>query len=138
MLLSNNGTPFAPCLRKFSVIITKSMFIHNGPMMFMTFYCCSVYFHLKTLAETWERLSLSIELQRNCFCSEKCVFVNIFCVLPELTKSVHFIIQNDVAINALAQKDNKYPHIIAVGENEKDISRYFISVDNQIIDVCSK
>lgn len=45
------------------------------------------------------------------------------------------LFQNDVAINALAKKDNKYPHIIAVGENEKDISRYFINVDRHLIDV---
>lgn len=30
----------------------------------------------------------------------------------------------------------KYPYVIAVGENEKEISRYYIDVEQHLMDVC--
>lgn len=77
MLLSKNGNPLGPYFRKFSAIITKSTFTHHGLKILIKFCCCYDYFLSKTRAETLERLSLSIELSKNCFCSEKYVFVRI-------------------------------------------------------------
>lgn len=39
-------------------------------------------------------------------------------------------------MNALQKKDYKHPYVIAVGENEKDISRYYIDVEQHLMDVC--
>lgn len=40
-------------------------------------------------------------------------------------------------MNDLREHDNKYPYIIAMGDDKKNISRFLIDVENHLFDVCS-
>lgn len=50
-----------------------------------------------------------------------------FCVL-------HFP-QEETTINALVEKGNNFPYIIAFGESQENITRYFIEIEKHLIDV---
>lgn len=46
-------------------------------------------------------------------------------------------LQSDIPINGLRERDNNHPYIIAVGDDKKNISRYFIDIESHLFDVCS-